>query len=151
MSATLHKRGTPMRIVFAMLDSANALVTGAVQGDFTIRLVKNGAIDGTAVTLDEVAASGGYTGGIYTATVTPASDGHYYLFIQHTASKRAWDAAWQVTQDGPAFDKLIDVLWQGLTSGFVAGSACTATLRDRNGNTIATVTLDQHGNRTAVA
>lgn len=95
MGSTLHKVSTTARLHFTVFNSSNAVVTGLVTGNFTIRLAKDDATDATAVTVAEIG------NGRYSATFTPASTGDWYIHILHaTHAPRGWDGAWSVTTYG---------------------------------------------------
>lgn len=112
MSRVLHKVSTLARMHFTVFDEDDAVVTGAVDGDFTKRLAKDDANDTTTVTVAEIA------NGRYVASFTPTSTGAYYLTVSHaTHAPRGWQESFDVTTGGPVVadsNGRVDVgLWVG--------------------------------------
>lgn len=131
MSSTAHKVSTSARMVFALYNSSNALVTGEA-ANFTTNLLKDGAADVTAVSVAEAGSTG-----IYSATFTPGSTGHWYLLARHaTHAPRGFQESWDVTTHGSD-------LAAGATAGAPTANQNADALLDRTNGVETDVTLRQ--------
>jgi hypothetical protein len=156
MPRSVQKVSTVVRADFSVYDSANAPVTGLMNGDFTKLLSKNGVDDATAVTVSEIGS------GRYSATFTPATVGVWYLLVRHaTYNKRGWEEQYDVTNDGigpvDAIESGYDIArtlrniaagTAGKVSGLAAGSPVFRNQADTADQITATTDVD--GNRTVV-
>jgi hypothetical protein len=109
MSSEYHKVGTTLRDTFTYLDKATyAGVTGQVQADFTIDIVKNGVGNQSAAgfTITEVSAAtdpGIYAIEVSGATGFCATTGAYTVRITATADPgHVWETTYYITSDGTA-------------------------------------------------
>lgn len=96
MSRSLHKVSVLVRSYFSVFDTADAAVTGLLDGAFTKVLSKDGASSAVAVTVAEIGS------GKYVASFTPDGVATWDLRISHaTHNPRGWQATYDVTTDGP--------------------------------------------------
>ena len=163
---TVQKVSVAAGAYFEVYDSSNVAITGLVNGDFTKLLAKDGANDGTTVTVAEIGS------GRYYATFTPGSVGVWHLLIRNaTYNTRGWQETFQVTAGGvltttdisgdlldlaAAIDgktpretlKLMAAVLVGKVSGMGTGSPVFRDMAD-SANRV-TATCDEDGNRSAV-
>lgn len=152
------KIGTALRDEIVYLNKVTfAGVTGKVQGDFTIKLTKNGVGNQatTGITILETDAVN--TPGVYSILVSGttgfvAATGEYTLRIFDTASPGyAWESTYVVTSDGTGEGTLgsasfTSVSGNGrITDGTSAISGATVYIRDPSGVLYAALTSDAAG------
>jgi hypothetical protein len=163
---SVQKVGTLVYAYLEVWDSANAPVTGLVDGDFTKRLAVDAVNSAVVVTVAEIG------NGRYSATFTPPVNGNWYLSIQNaTYNPRGWDETYQVTTDGVVdLSQIANAVWDlaaaidgytprqtlremgaalcGKVSGMGAGLPVFRSMNDTADRIAAT--CDSDGNRTAV-
>jgi len=149
-----------------VFDTANAPVTGLVNGDFSKFLSVDGVNSAVVVTVSEIG------NGRYQASFTPTSTGFWYLLITNaTYNPRGWDEEFDVTTGGVLSTSDIAngilLLANGVESGFtvqdtlrlmsgvlcgkVSGGPGSPVFRNMpdTANRVA-ATADASGNRTVV-
>ena len=165
-SRSVQKRSALVRAYLTVYDAADAPVTGLVNGDFTKRLVFNGANSAVVVTVAEVDSVN--DPGVYMASFTPPTDGAWYLLVQNAANNpRGWEEEFDVTVDGvytinEIFDKADGVetgftlrqtqrLMAGVLCGKVSGGPGLPVFRNMQDTADrVSSTADANGNRTIV-
>lgn len=106
MARSVQKVGVSVLSYLTVYDTANAPVTGLVNGDFTKLVAFNGANSAVVVVVTEIG------GGRYSAAMTPTAIGSWYLLIrQATYNMRGWDETYDVTTDGVL---TVDVIANGI-------------------------------------
>lgn len=93
----LHRIGSVYLDYFVVRDLDGVAVTGLAQGDFSVRLYRNGSPSAVPVAIGEAGD------GAYYATFTPDAAGAWLLHLWQTAEPlRRWQATLEATADGPA-------------------------------------------------